>query len=192
MNASAAQVPRHNLRTALLIGALFLLPLLAAFCMYYGVGYRPARHTNHGELIEPARTLPASATSSGAPAFQRVWSLVYVGAHCDEACEHSLYVMRQTYLTLNNDAQRVQRVFVASDNLPDTRALARDHPGLLIVDASGARGENLLRQFPAGERAHAIFIVDPLANLMMRFDSRADPKGLREDLTKLLKLSQIG
>jgi hypothetical protein len=192
MIASAGQVRSGDLRVVLLIGTLFLLPLAAAFCMYYGVGYRPAHHTNHGELIEPARALPASATIDGTSAFRRVWSLVYVGAHCDEACEHSLYVMRQTHLALNNDADRVQRVFIASAEPADAAALARDHPGLLIVDASGARGENLLRQFPAEDRSHAIFIVDPLANLIMRFDTRANPKGLREDLTKLLKLSHVG
>jgi hypothetical protein len=144
MIASAGQVRSGDLRVVLLIGTLFLLPLAAAFCMYYGVGYRPAHHTNHGELIEPARALPASATIDGTSAFRRVWSLVYVGAHCDEACEHSLYVMRQTHLALNNDADRVQRVFIASAEPADAAALARDHPGLLIVDASGARGDSFL------------------------------------------------
>jgi hypothetical protein len=85
----------------------------------------------------------------------------------------------------------VQRVFIATD-AQDAPALARDHPGLILIDASGARSAPLLRQFPAEDLSHAIFIVDPLANLMMRFDSRADPKGLREDLTKLLKLSHVG
>ena len=37
-----------------------------------------------------------------------------------------------------------------------------------------------------------IFIVDPLGNLMMRFDARQEPKGLLSDLQKLLKLSHIG
>jgi hypothetical protein len=37
-----------------------------------------------------------------------------------------------------------------------------------------------------------IFIVDPLGNLMMRFDARTNPKGLHEDLVRLLKLSNIG
>ena len=37
-----------------------------------------------------------------------------------------------------------------------------------------------------------VFIVDPLGNLMMRYDSRLDPKGLRTDLKKLLDLSHIG
>jgi len=39
---------------------------------------------------------------------------------------------------------------------------------------------------------HTIFIVDPLGNLMMRYDVRQDPKGLREDLQNLLELSHIG
>ena len=39
---------------------------------------------------------------------------------------------------------------------------------------------------------HTIFIVDPLGNLMMRYDVRQDPKGLREDLKNLLELSHIG
>jgi hypothetical protein len=37
-----------------------------------------------------------------------------------------------------------------------------------------------------------VFVVDPLGNLMMRYDARSDPHGLLEDLRKLLRLSQIG
>ena len=37
-----------------------------------------------------------------------------------------------------------------------------------------------------------IFMVDPRGNLMMRYDARDDPKGLRNDLKKLLTLSHIG
>jgi hypothetical protein len=41
-------------------------------------------------------------------------------------------------------------------------------------------------------RGHYVFVVDPLGNLMMRYDVRQDPKGLRVDLQKLLELSHIG
>ena len=34
--------------------------------------------------------------------------------------------------------------------------------------------------------------VDPLGNLMMRWDTRENPKGLLSDMKKLLKLSHIG
>jgi hypothetical protein len=37
-----------------------------------------------------------------------------------------------------------------------------------------------------------VFIIDPLGNLMMRFDLRQNPKGLKDDLKKLLKLYRTG
>jgi cytochrome oxidase Cu insertion factor (SCO1/SenC/PrrC family) len=49
-----------------------------------------------------------------------------------------------------------------------------------------------LAVFPANEREQSLFIVDPLGNLMMRYDVRQNPKGLLQDLKKLLSLSHIG
>jgi hypothetical protein len=190
---STATDQRRALRPVLVIGGLFLLPLIAAFGLYYGLGYHPGGRTNHGELIVPVRPLPVSASTGGSAMFRRVWSLVYVGgATCDPACAHCLYVMRQTHVGLNNDADRVQRVYIAAAPLADAPRFARDHPGLVVIDADGPRAAPLLQQFPASDQAHAIFIVDPLGNLMMRFDDRSDPKGLREDLKKLLSLSNVG
>jgi len=62
-----------------------------------------------------------------------------------------------------------------------------DHPGLKVLAAP----QNL-SPFPADDREHSLFIVDPLGNLMMRYDVRQDPKGLLQDLKKLLSLSHIG
>jgi hypothetical protein len=193
MNASLQEVRARNLRTVALLGALFLVPLVAAFCMYYGASWRPAQHTNHGALILPMRQLPRASGLYGAKTFTHRWSLVYVGpAACDDACASALYVMRQTHLGLNNDMERVQRVFVVTGDSPARESLLREYPGLLVIQARGLEGEELLRQFPADDRGHAIFIVDPLGNLMMRFDNRTNPKGLHEDLLRLLKLSNIG
>jgi cytochrome oxidase Cu insertion factor (SCO1/SenC/PrrC family) len=50
----------------------------------------------------------------------------------------------------------------------------------------------VLAQFPTERRAASIFVVDPRGNLMMRYDAHEDPKGLRDDLKKLLALSHIG
>ena len=193
MNASLQEVRARNLRTVALLAALFLLPLVAAFGMYYGADWRSAQRTNHGALILPVRELPRLSASYGAKTFTHVWSLVYVGAGaCDDACASALYVMRQTHLGLNNDMERVQRVFVATGDSSAWQSLLREYPGLVVIHAADREGEELVRQFPADDRAHATFIVDPLGNLMMRCDTRADPKGLHEDLLKLLKLSNIG
>ncbi len=61
-----------------------------------------------------------------------------------------------------------------------------------MFDASQAAAQPLLAQFPADGRARALYIVDPLGNLMMRYDARLPPKGLLEDLKRLLQLSHIG
>jgi hypothetical protein len=216
VSAAADSLRARNLRTLAALAALFLLPLVLAFYTYYATGWRPAAHTNHGTLITPPRRLPelplprvsleatvsgggASGTASApeptpAPAlFRRRWSLVYVGqGGCDAACRDALYVMRQTRLSLNTDMTRLERVFLVTGDCCNREFLAREHSGLVVVDASGAAGERLLQQFPRTEREHTLFIVDPLGNLMMRYDARTDPRGLRDDLKKLLRLSQIG
>lgn len=193
MSASLEQIRAQNLRTVALLAAIFLIPLLLAFLMYYGQRWRPSGRTNHGELILPARALPHLSALYNADTFTRVWSLVYIGdGACDDSCRNALYVMRQTRLALNNDMHRVQRVFLATGRKADGEFFAREHAGLIIIDASGAAAPRLLNAFPAQDRADSLFIVDPLGNLMERYDARADPRGLREDLSKLLKLSHIG
>jgi hypothetical protein len=193
VNASLQEVRARNLRTIALLAALFLIPLLAAFAMYYGVGWRPAGSTNYGELIEPARPLPRIDGAYDAKTFTHAWSLVYIGGGgCDKSCRDALFVMRQTRLGLNTDMDRVQRVFIASAGSGMHEPLAGEEDGLLVIDATGNKAQALLAQFPAAGREHSIFVVDPLGNLMMRFDTRANPRGLREDLLKLLKLSHIG
>jgi hypothetical protein len=37
-----------------------------------------------------------------------------------------------------------------------------------------------------------IYLIDPLGNLLMRYGSDANPKGMLEDLERLLKYSKIG
>jgi hypothetical protein len=198
MNAAENELRTRNLRMLAVLAGLFLLPLAMAFWVYYGTDWRPVRTVNHGELVAPARPLPAmhlQLVVGTAPAelFHRKWSLVYIGnGRCEEACRKSLYVMRQTRLSLNNEMARVERVFLASSDCCARDFLAHEHPGLLVFDTSDAAAASLLTVFPAEDREHSLFIVDPLGNLMMRFDVRQDPKGLVQDLKKLLALSHIG
>jgi hypothetical protein len=100
--------------------------------------------------------------------------------------------MRQTYLGLGNLMPRVQRVFIVSAKCCDRALLEREYPGLITLDSSALERGALLAQFPADERASMLYVVDPRGNLMMRYDAQANPRGLHEDLEKLLNLSHIG
>ena len=174
----------------LLLVALFFVPLAASFILYYGMDWRPAGGTNHGELYSPARPLPQSA----APLADRKWTLVHVGdGACDENCRRSLVFARQTRLSLNKEMTRVSRLFLATGNCCDREYLDREHPGLVVLDAAADSSlAALLEALPATEREHSLYVVDPLGNLVMRYDTRTAPRGLLEDLKKLLKLSHIG
>ena len=194
----------RNLRTIGALAALFVLPLVLAFYTYYATPWRPAGRVNHGILITPPRPLAALAPP-GFPAFRATWTLVYIGdQECDEDCRRALTVMRQTRLALNTDMTRVTRVFLATGGAPvpdeagapGGAGAAGPHPvnepGLTVLDATAPAVAALLAQFPAAERRHLIFVVDPLGNLMMSYDARSNPRGLLEDLKKLLRLSHIG
>ena len=189
-------------RVFLGVAALFFLPLAGAFYLYYVGGWRPQRSTNHGELIAPARPLPelpltladGKAVTTGV--LNGKWTLLYVGAgSCDPQCRTALVMMRQVRLTLANEMTRVQRAFIVTKACCDSAYLAAEHPGLITINlnaATSAPATALLSDFPAIDRDLSIFIIDPLGNLMMRYDDRLGPKGLQTDLLRLLKLSSIG
>jgi hypothetical protein len=182
----------RNLRTVGALAALFVLPLALSFWMYYGDGWQPSGHTNYGELLEPVRPLPLDRWPEGKVLLDK-WSLVYIASgSCEQRCRDALIVMRQTRLSLNQEMQRVNRVLIAGRNCCDEAFLQREHAGLLKLDADSAGAGEVVRIFPAEQRADSIFLVDPLGNLVMRYDEHSNPKGLLQDLKKLLKLSHIG
>jgi len=191
--------PSGSRRALWLLVLLFFAPLLLSFWLYYGSSWRPAGRTNHGELIQPPRRLPsiappaAGASASAAPVFADLWSLVYVGdGGCDAECRGVLYLMRQTHASLGRLGARVQQVFLASSHCCDHAFLGREHPTLRVIDASDPGAAGLLEAFGRDRLGESIFIVDPLGNLMMRYDTHQGPKGLQQDLKKLLELSHVG
>ncbi|HKE97145.1 MAG TPA: hypothetical protein VKB34_22740 [Povalibacter sp.] len=202
-NDPAPESPRRSRAQVWLVIGVFFVPLLAAFLLYYGApGWRPPGSTNRGDLISPARPLPAvelprsNGDSLSIAALQGKWTLVYVGdGQCDARCREALVLTRQTRLALNKDVLRVQRVFLATANCCDQSYLAAEHTDLITARVDNEAGQQLLSTFPEGAatgQRGRIYIVDPLGNLMMSYGPQAPHKGLLEDLKKLLRLSHIG
>ena len=203
MNTSSSIAPRRR-AVFLIVAAVFFLPLAIAAYLYYAPSaWRPAGMVNRGILIDPPRQLPQIVLPimqggvTPADFLRHRWTLVYVGGGaCDERCHAALYQMRQVRLALNQDMERVQRLFVATDGCCDRPFLEREHPGLVVALGRSEAAAHLLKFFPedAGPVAAAgrIYVVDPLGNLMMAHPRDSNPKYLLEDLKRLLKLSQIG
>ncbi|HXC59424.1 MAG TPA: hypothetical protein VN645_08905 [Steroidobacteraceae bacterium] len=181
------ETPRPSRRTLLLLIALFVLPLAASFVLYYGMGWRPAGNTNHGELLQPIRQLPAFTEK-----LHGQWILAYAGdGACSEDCRQSLIFARQTRLSLGQDARRVGRALFATGHCCDRVYLDAEHSGIEVFDLDAAQRAELLGVLPA-DLAYTLFVIDPLGNIVMRYDVRESPRGLLDDMKKLLKLSSIG
>ncbi|MGI9301534.1 MAG: SCO family protein [Gammaproteobacteria bacterium] len=195
--------PRKNLSRAALIAlaAVFFAPLLGATFLYYWNDSLPLPGSAaHGELIHPARPIEqlALVNRSGEPLDENFlrgrWTLVYLGSErCDLYCEASLFKMRQVRLSLGRDLGRVQRLFVqtASANLSDLDEILARHPRMMVASPREPAGSPLLGVF-GDESIEAVYLVDPLGNLMMRYGSDATSKGMLKDLKRLLKNSRIG
>jgi hypothetical protein len=180
----------------ILLAVVFLGPLAVAMYLYYGVeDWRPPGQTNHGSLIQPVVVLPEapidtlSGESTSPEVLRHHWTLMYVNPDpCGETCRQEIIKLRQIRLALGAEADRVERVYLAGAEPPPADWLERTQTGLV----SAALDDNpaLAAALPAPDAA--IYFVDPLGNLMMRFPADADPEDIKKDLKKLLKISRIG
>jgi cytochrome oxidase Cu insertion factor (SCO1/SenC/PrrC family) len=194
---------RRGLSRAAMLGliAVFVGPLLLAILMYTRLdSWQPSGQVNHGELITPARPLGEITLIGPDEArletdyFRGKWTLVYLaGSRCDLGCETALFKTRQARETLGRDSDRVQRLYLVVDrpSQPWPPAFAAEHPLMQLATAPGASRAAVVDGFGADGRGR-VFVVDPLGNVMMRYDAEATTKGIQKDLKRLLKVSQIG
>jgi cytochrome oxidase Cu insertion factor (SCO1/SenC/PrrC family) len=203
----------HDRRQGRLLVGLALIffgPLGVSFYLYYGHGsWHPGGRVNAGDLIVPPRPLPSLALplqSSGvtdSEFLRRKWTLLHVQqGPCAEPCRNSLYETRQVRLALDRDMDRVQRVFIADGDCCDFQFLREQHPDLIAVRMNPVaapllellpnRGAGNTNDGGGGAHAQRIYLIDPLGNLMMSYAPDAKPKGMLEDMKRLLRLSHIG
>lgn len=173
-------------------------PMIASYLTYYVI--KPEGRTNYGALIDPrAYPMPAlgAVTLDGKPSeldrFKGKWIMLQAGgAECDDACRKRLHDMRQLRLAQGKDMDRIERVWLVTDERPLETVLMREYDGTHMLRAPA---EAVRKWLPAAEGAAVqdhIYMIDPLGNLMMRFPRDADPNKIKKDLSKLLKASRIG
>ena len=97
--------------------------------------------------------------------------------------------MRQIRLATGRDRDRIERLWLVTDASPVS--LPEEFEGTWVIRIS----KRELADWPteAGEPLHEqLFIIDPLGKLIMRFPKGYEAKGLKNDLTRLLKASRVG
>ena len=185
--------------------AIYGAPLIAAWLwLGYVRDNEGAGVSVNGELIAPAVPLEdfnladASGQAWGLSQVQAIWSMVYFAdGSCDEACEKSLYNMRQVRLSTGRRMERLQRVLVTPQVTEMDKLLEQANEGLAVVGGSVEQISSLKQQVVEAQVGMSdcidcIYMVDPFGNVMMRFAPDVDPKKMLKDVMHLLKVSRIG
>lgn len=173
-------------------GKLWLL--LAAFALPVGIAqlmltmhWYQGGVTNRGQLLEPPLHEPGMAQAGR-------WQLLYVlPDDCDVACAGALFHLRQIPQAVGAERDRVASLLLVNGPAgQDDELLQGLQPAMVPAP--------LLKRLQATEYgAQAIYLVDPLGNILMAYPLASDQpsilaqgKDVLRDLKRLLKISKIG
>jgi cytochrome oxidase Cu insertion factor (SCO1/SenC/PrrC family) len=170
-----------------LIAAIFAAPLALAWLLYHGGHWQPSRGLQHGELLQPLQPLVVSTLSSadGLPfdgaQLRGRWTLLYHSSNrCADDCQQLLMTLQHVRLAQGQAMTHVQRVLVLSAPPGDeeARQLRGSGNDLRVVTAAS---------WPLA--SGSVYLLDPQGNLVLRYRPGFEPRGLLQDLQRLLRLS---
>ena len=188
-----AEKPKGGRLQLAIIALVFFGPLMLATWMYMSGQLQPAGTSNHGALLTPVAALADEMPTSPVVSLaDGRWLLLYVNEdECGDTCRDALHRQRQIRLMLGQDMDRTARVFLHGEAAPDRVFLDNEHQGLKTITDKGLAAL-LEERRPEGLPPGGMYLVDPLANLVMYFAPDLDPRDIVEDLKHLLELSRIG
>lgn len=181
-----------------LIIAVCASPLIASYFTYYVI--KPQSRTNYGSLLDP-RQFPLPQLEGkdleGKPQeladFKGKWIMLQIDrAACATACQKKLYDMRQLRTAQGKERERIERVWLITDQASPEAKLQEGIAGTRLLRVNQAILEKWLPVEAGTTIYDHIYLIDPLGNLMMRYPKDADPNKIKKDISKLLKASAIG
>ena len=198
--------PKRGRWKLIAVLAVCAAPLIASYFTYYVIKPKGGA-TNYGALIDP-RNYPipamASTTLDGKPAkledFKGKWIMLKIGSSdCQQDCQDQLFAMRQLRTMQGKEMERIERVWLITDEQPLETMLLRVNDGTHMLRAPADVVAKWLPLEGSGDRlSDHVYLIDPLGNLMMRFPKGAvssdveKVKRVHKDIAKLLKASAIG
>jgi hypothetical protein len=193
-DAQRTRLGRWKMIAMLLICAS---PVIASYFTYYVV--RPEARRNFGELIQPQKDMPAVQAKDlegqvvPLTRLKGQWLLVNVSSGaCDERCQQNLYFQRQLREILGRDKDRLDRVWLITDDAPVAETLlpALNMAHVLRMDAKAV--QSWLSPAKDQQLQDHLYVIDPMGNFMLRFPANMDVSSAskaKRDLERLLKAS---
>lgn len=181
-----------------LVWAVCAAPVIASYFTYYVI--RPEGRVNYGTLILPtvpmpqSEALPLTDLQGQAVALESLkgqWLLVAVaGGACDAGCEQNLYAQRQLREALGKDKDRVDRVWLVSDQEPVREAIKPGLAGASVLRVQPQQLASWLKPEAGQTLDRHLYLVDPSGAWMMRFPAQADLSKVKRDLARLMKANE--
>ncbi len=186
---------------------LFLLlvvfggPFLFAWTLYQKADTVEFSTMNKGDLIIPA--IEASQLSlnfsDGNPVQDELkgfWTLAYhMPKVCTKECHQNVHNMRQMHISLNQDAERLQRLHMFRGDQESVMNLIKEsYPKALSTQIEHSKYVSVLGDKFDGDddEVGSFYVIDPLGHVMMHYSGDMPIKAVRTDLKRLLKLSKVG
>ena len=182
--------------------ALILLvcaaPVIASYLAVYVL--RPAAgEAAYGDLIQPSVGLPDVAgidLQGGRVPLRSLkgqWLLVAVNpSSCDAACEQRLFLQRQLREMLGRERERLDKVWLVTDDAPLSLALLQAVTGgvpVQVLRVARADVQAWLKPARGQQLDDHLYLVDPMGEWMMRLPATPDPAKAKRDLDRLLRAS---
>ena len=172
-------------------------PVIASYFTYYVI--RPEGRSVFGQLIDPQRPTPpiAARTLAGEPidlqSLKGQWLIVAVAdAACNALCEQQLYLQRQLREVVGREKDRIDRVWLVTDDAPVPERLSDGLHGATVLRVSREALAQWLQPEAGHTLAEHLFVVDPMGNWMMRYPAGMDAKmaaKAKRDIERLLRAS---
>ena len=167
--------------------AMFVLPIAFGTLFFYAnPNYFSESTVNYGELVRPViATDEGDIEIGGDASLQGIWTMVYVSSRCDEACEKAVADMKTIRTLMNADMRRIQRMIIIEDNSTPTS----DDKTLIKARVISEKLTQSLKKYAE----NAIYLVDPIGNIMLYYEPQnIDIRLVIKDLKRLFKYSRIG
>jgi len=169
---------------------LFVTPVIYAWYLVFFTNFKMhSKGVEHGLLISPI--IQVGDFELVEPISHKIyqlmgkWTLVsFVENKCDKACEFQLYSLRQIWLALGKDGNKIQRLVIVKDNNLITSEQIKLSQGQFLLKDDRDLKERLnsrFKSYPAFE-SEAIYLIDPYGNLMMQYKKGTNPSGIIKDL----------
>lgn len=149
-----------------LVWTVGVVPMLVAFFMFFTGVMIPEQRVHSGTLLSDKHIDDLNLVRGEQK--QRKWQLLFTKQQdCMERCDQWSKVLTNLHTALGKEQGRVE---------------------LRYVDQNATT----LNSNEFGKLGTAIWVVDPLGNMVLRYQLSDEPSLILKDLRKLLKMSRIG